>query len=241
MEKGVYFVSGTVILTNNGLKSIDSITTDDIVWTYNVETKETELNSVPNIFKRSSFEFVRVWYGGDSVTCTHEHPFFENDGWVAAKDLRQGDSLFAFSGTKLRIDSVYQFKTDTATAVYNLEVAGNSNYYVSASGVLVHNCETKLLGSARNNLLNAVTNPKLRNIISDLYRSGAKIGSGSSMDAYRLEKLTGGTVGGKLHMQKLIIYRKGLLNVWKNRSQLNSMDRQITKQLLQDIQNALSN
>ncbi len=65
--------------------------------------------------------------------------FFENDVWVAAKDLRQGDSLFPLSGAKLSIDSVYQFKTDTAVAVYNLEVTGNSNYYVSVSGVLVHN------------------------------------------------------------------------------------------------------
>lgn len=31
------------------------------------------------------------------------------------------------------------FRTDTATAVYNLEVVGNHNYYVSASKVLVHN------------------------------------------------------------------------------------------------------
>ncbi len=36
-------------------------------------------------------------------------------------------------------DFVNQCTTDTATAVYNLEVSGNSNYYVSASGVLVHN------------------------------------------------------------------------------------------------------
>ena len=44
------------------------------------------------------------------------------------------------------------------------------------------------MGTARDNLLNAVENPKLRNIVNDLYRPGAKVGSGSSMDAFRLEQ-----------------------------------------------------
>jgi hypothetical protein len=58
---------------------------------------------------------------------------------VVAKDLKQGDSLFAYSGYKAALDSIYTFRTNTATAVYNLEADGNHNYYVSASGVLVHN------------------------------------------------------------------------------------------------------
>ncbi len=86
-----------------------------------------------------SQKFVKLHIGAVPITCTDEHPFFVNNDWKEAKDLKQGDSLFAFSGAKLRIDSVYQFTTDTATAVYNLEVAGNSNFYVSASKVLVHN------------------------------------------------------------------------------------------------------
>ncbi len=73
---------------------VDSITTDDIVWNYNVDTKNTELYSIPNIFKRSSFEFVRIWYGGDSVTCTQEHPFFVNNTWFEAKELKAGDPYF---------------------------------------------------------------------------------------------------------------------------------------------------
>ena len=96
------------------------------------------------------------------------------------------------------------------------------------------------MGTARDNLLNAVENPKLRNIVNDLYRPGAKVGSGSSMDAFRLEQLTGGTVGGKTHATKLLNYRTALQRVWSNRANLSAGDRQITKQLLGDIQNALS-
>jgi len=45
------------------------------------------------------------------------------------------------------------------------------------------------------------------------------------MDAFRLEQLTGGTA---------------LQRVSRNRANLSAVDRQITKQLLEDIQNALS-
>jgi hypothetical protein len=75
----------------------------------------------------------------DTIVCTLEHPFFVNNDWLPAKELKRGDSLFTFSGCKVAIDSVYTFRTDTATVVYNLEASGNHNYYVSASKVLVHN------------------------------------------------------------------------------------------------------
>lgn len=42
-------------------------------------------------------------------------------------------------------ESILTFRTDTATTVYNLEVAGNSNFYVSIGRVLVHNCEEGLI------------------------------------------------------------------------------------------------
>lgn len=96
------------------------------------------------------------------------------------------------------------------------------------------------MGTTRDNLLNAVQNPKLRNLVNDLYRPGARIGSGSSMDAFRLEQLTGGTVGGKTHATKILNYRTALQKIWRNRVNLSTGDRQITKQLLRDIQNALS-
>lgn len=60
------------------------------------------------------------------------------------------------------------------------------------------------------------------------------------MDAFRLEQLTGGTVGGKIHATKLSNYRTALQRVWKNRGNLSEGNREITKELLTDIQNALS-
>ncbi|MDT3738630.1 MAG: hypothetical protein RO257_03910 [Candidatus Kapabacteria bacterium] len=49
------------------------------------------------------------------------------------------------------MDIIYTFRTDTATAVYNLEADGNNNYYVSSGRVLVHNqCSQSLVKTIRN-------------------------------------------------------------------------------------------
>ncbi len=76
---------------------------------------------------------------------------------TTAKDLKQGDSLFAYSGYKVALDIIYTFRTDTATAVYNLEADGNNNYYVSVSGLLVHNqCYKNILSLAKKFNLNEI-------------------------------------------------------------------------------------
>ena len=90
--------------------------------------------------------------------------------------------------------------------------------------------DVKLLNTARNNLLNAAQNPRLKNAIDNLYRPGAKLGNGSSMDALRIE----GT-----HLQKLFDRQTQLLNILREEN-LNARDTQITKDLLNDIQNAIT-
>ena len=117
------------------------------------------------------------------------------------------------------------------------EVFGKNNHSSKYNSVLE---ESNALGTARDNLLNSAENPKLKNIVNDLHRPGAQIGSGSSMDAFRFEQLTGGTVRGKSHFQKLIDYRTALQRLWANKATLSVSDQQIVKSLLNDIQNALS-
>lgn len=95
--------------------------------------------------------------------------------------------------------------------------------------MLVHNCDTKLLGTARDNLLNSITNPKLKSIINELYRPGAKLGNGSSMDAFRIEGS---------HNQKLFDYDKGLQNVYRNRKK-SPLNKNV-KETMRDIQDVLT-
>ncbi|HTN46306.1 MAG TPA: hypothetical protein VL098_08165 [Flavipsychrobacter sp.] len=82
--------------------------------------------------------------------------------------------------------------------------------------------DTKLIGTTRDNMLNDVSDEKLTNVVRDLYRPNAKVGNGSSMDAYRYEKTFSTTVGGKTHQEKLLGYRSALLKLWHKRSTMDN-------------------
>ena len=135
---------------------------------------------------------------------------------------------YGASGTKLGMKGI--------DAVKAIDKTRDAEKLLSGS-----NGARKLLPSPRHSLLSRAENKKLRNIINDLYRRKAKVGSGSSMDAYRMERKTGLPVGKKFHTEKMYIYRKGLLNLWRKKGQLSVADRKIVKDLLKDIQDALSN
>ena len=70
---------------------------------------------------------------------TAEHPFYVLDrGWIKAKDLRVGFKLLSLSeNIRNEIKSISIKKQ--RVNVYNLEVSGNNNYFVTKSKVLVHN------------------------------------------------------------------------------------------------------
>jgi RHS repeat-associated protein len=99
--------------------------------------------------------------------------------------------------------------------------------------------EIRLLGTSRESLLSAAQNSKLRNIISDLFRTGVKVGSGSTADAIRSELATGLDVGGRSHILKGVEYRTALQRLYRDPT-LSSGDRAIVKEVLTDLQNALS-
>ncbi len=87
-------------------------------------------------------------------------------------------------------------------------------------------------------LLNKVSNPKLKNVIKELYRPGAKIGDGGLADAIRYEKKTGKLVGGKSHIQKGTERLKNLENISK-RETLTKQERRILEDLIKDLRKAL--
>lgn len=73
------------------------------------------------------------------IYTTTEHPFWTQDGWVAAGELRVGDSLRGPTGELAQVSrvSVERFSVST----YNLTVEDLGTYFVGAGGidVLVHN------------------------------------------------------------------------------------------------------
>ncbi len=84
-----------------------------------------------------------------------------------------------------------------------------------------------------------VQDENLSNIIDDLYRPNAKIGSGSTADAVRYEIATGEKVGGRGHIEKAETYSKALQD-WLNKNpQASTSDKAAAENVLKDMQNAL--
>jgi len=53
------------------------------------------------IKNQNLYPLVKLYFAKDSIICNFEHPFFVNNTWIAAKDLKAGDSLFEYSGYKV--------------------------------------------------------------------------------------------------------------------------------------------
>jgi adhesin HecA-like repeat protein len=84
-----------------------------------------------------------------------------------------------------------------------------------------------------------VSNSKLAGLMDDLYREGAKIGTGSTADAVRYEAATGQAVGGVFHTQRAQDYSIALQK-WLDANQNASFgDRSAAQTVLRDLQNAL--
>jgi intein/homing endonuclease len=71
-----------------------------------------------------------ITVAGQQVTVTKEHPFYvPGQGWVLSGNLRVGDPIAQRDGGSVSIDAI-SYKDAEAT-VYNFEVDGDHNYYIT--------------------------------------------------------------------------------------------------------------
>ena len=72
------------------------------------------------------------------IRTTEEHPFWVNDeGWVAAFELKEGDELVNPDDDIIRVIS--QEKEEGTETVYNVEVEDFHTYFVGDLNIFVHN------------------------------------------------------------------------------------------------------
>jgi RHS repeat-associated protein len=137
---GVCFVTGTLISTRDGLRPIEKISIGDIVYSENPDTGAKGTKTVAQTFVRQTKELLHIQIGKQKISTTPEHPFYvPQKGWVASIELRAGDKLLLRSGGIIVIEQVQHEILEVPITVYNFEVADWHTYYVSKSGVLVHN------------------------------------------------------------------------------------------------------
>lgn len=135
----VCFKEGTLVYTESGLKPIEKIIAGERIYSYSFKKKTEELSKVNGLIKRQATLLYEMATKNEMITVTSEHPFYVlKRGWMKVRDLKVGYKIktLGFSGGQ----EITRIKTiKYPLTVYNLEVNGNSNYYVTQSKLLVHN------------------------------------------------------------------------------------------------------
>ena len=172
--KGVCFAAGTLVQTEDGLRPIEEVKAGERVWAWDERTGEVALRVVERAFVRQAEALVEVEAGGGRVQTTAEHPFWvEGLGWVNAGQLQPGDAIKTLSGECQTVTGVA--RQAGRVTVYNFEVEGFHTYFVSGSGLLVHNArchghhsDPKFMGGDPNQKLTKMPPSKHRELHKDL-------------------------------------------------------------------------
>ena len=134
----VCFPEGTKVHTDKGLQNIENLLEGDLVLTFNEETLEQEFKPILVRHERYTMNMMALELPtGEVLEVTPEHRFYHNGEWIEAASLQTGDLLHLKNGDYTTIINIENFPK--YQKVYNFDVEGNENYYVTEDGILVHN------------------------------------------------------------------------------------------------------
>ncbi len=139
------FPIGTLVLTPNGMRAIETIKVGDEIISFDIERQEKVVSKVERIFAKKVTDFIRI---NNQLETTSKHPFALVDVddknkviWRNADHLKIGDCMVVAKNHCERIEKLNQFDSEKPVEVFNLQVSGNENYFVKVGDVyvLVHN------------------------------------------------------------------------------------------------------
>lgn len=140
---GNSFPGDTLVLTPEGHRRIDSLKPGDEVIAYAEweEMSRTERITDVMLSHREQTIVTITLENGNRIEATGGHPIHTPTGWRAAQLLLAGGQLDVKdeNGELRRIGIAEVELRETATPVYNFEVAYAHTYFVGEDGVLVHN------------------------------------------------------------------------------------------------------
>lgn len=159
----VCFTEGTVIKTEDGDKPIEEIEPGDKVWSFNPENGKKGLKEVKQTFVNEADEIEHIELQpvvetseqsntndktvthSITIDCTPDHPFYVVDyGFKHASELKIGDRIISLDGNIYKVSSNAKESLEKPIIVYNFEVEDWHTYFVSESGIPVHNlCSEK--------------------------------------------------------------------------------------------------
>lgn len=164
---GRCFDAGTQVLMADGTsKNIEEIQVGDLIWSYNVSTKQPEVSEVLNLHVSNSYkQLVHLTFeDGTVLDTTMTHPFYTTSGWVSLdpsydynfhEDISEayfemmtvGQTFYKANYNTNQVDFVklsriqYRHGVSKDHLVYNLNVSNNNTFF--ANGILGHNIGIK--------------------------------------------------------------------------------------------------
>ncbi len=137
---GLCFVAGTQIKTPEGNKNIEDIEVGDEVYSYDYYDGKIAIKGVTELFVNEASNLVNVDIEGESIISTPSHPYYVSGvGFKEASELDVGDNLLLVDGSTEEIENISYINFESPVEVYNFSVEDWHTYYVSNTGVLVHN------------------------------------------------------------------------------------------------------
>lgn len=130
------FAAGTPVRTIDGPRPIESLNVGDRVLSQDVKTGALHFKPILATHQSPPLETRRLTLNdsGPIVTCVYHRFWKAGEGWVPARDLKQGDSVRVLGG----VAAVTEIIPGPALPVYNIDVADDRSFFAGALDALVH-------------------------------------------------------------------------------------------------------
>lgn len=137
---GKCFTGDMLVYTEQGLCPIKEIRKGDDIYSRNMQTGETGIRKVEEVFQTEAHTIHHIWLDGkEELKTTAYHPIFVKErGWVSAINLREGDLLETLEGMA-QVTKTEKVRHEEPVEVFNFHVEEWESYFVSGRQVYVHN------------------------------------------------------------------------------------------------------
>jgi len=141
------FEAGTLVLTKDGKRAIETISAGDIVWSSDPETGQSGWKTVAKTFINDESSVWELTFADNEqqATVLHrvtgEHPYWVKSddvwSWKTVSELQAGMVVETKNGKQLTV--IDSHDTEVVKRTYNFEVEDFHTYYVGHEEILVHN------------------------------------------------------------------------------------------------------
>ena len=204
------FLPNTIVKTPDGDRRMDDLAAGELVCAYDFEHDCVVLRSIAHVWRNWTQKTVVISLEAERIFATPAHRFWLQSGnrWTAASLLQPRQLLRDIEGAPVALHQTEWVEGRSETL--NLEIEGAHNYFVGATGVLVHNedPESKFLDPHRKpTVIYEIVDARTGKVI---YVGKTDQGGGNEMERFREHMRE---IGGK-KTEWATLYEQGLLKVY---------------------------